>query len=52
MYSGMIVSWNGTIMVARKIPNKMLLPGNLIRAKAYAAIAQVSNEITVTSEAM
>ena len=29
-------------MVARKIPNKTLLPGNLIRANAYAASADES----------
>ena len=48
----MIVSCIGTIMVARKMPNRTLLPGNLSRANAYAAIAQVSSETTVTTVAM
>ena len=48
----MIVSCIGTIMVARKTANSTLLPGNLSRANAYAAIAQVSNDTTVTTVAM
>ena len=47
----MIVSCNGTIIVARKMANSTLLPGNLIRANAYAAMAQVSSVRTVTKDA-
>ena len=46
-----MVSWNGTIIVARKIPNSTLLPGNLIRANAYAAIEHVSSVMIVTKDA-
>ena len=46
-----MVSWNGTIIVARKIANSTLLPGNLIRANAYAAIEHVSSVMIVTKDA-
>ena len=52
VYSGMIVSWIGTIIVARNRPNRRLFPGNFNRANAYAAIAQVSSETTVITVAM
>jgi hypothetical protein len=50
--TGIIVTWNGTIIVASKIVKSRSRPQNWKRAKTYAASEQVNNWPKVASRAI